>query len=191
MEISAIKNWLQWLGSGFDIKEAHNRFRSGMKPPADYFIFRILSSQQTSGRPVVDKTDSSYDSTLSYNGRFKTLVRVECHAENAVLVLQSLNACREDRAVRSYFGDGVACLGLASPIEDITEHDETYGEVARNTAYAATFEFDEMVEYEISKTNETWDEYTLTGDLIDVDDETEIPITATNATGGGGGQELM
>lgn len=180
MEISAIKNWLQWLGADFDILEAHNRFRSGMKPPADYFTFRILSSQATDDNAVIDKTASSYDNSVTYSKRYKTIVEVTCHSEQAVTVLQSLDSCTTADAVKAFFGDSVTCLGLVAPIVDSTEHDQTYGEVARETQYSTSFEFNEIVTYTRTITNDIWDTYTMTGTLTD-DNDDDITVTATNS----------
>lgn len=183
MEISAIKNWLQYIGADFDVREAHNRFRNGMKPPADHFVFNIAVSQPIGDHAVVDKEASSYDNSTSFSKRFRTLVEVSCEAENAVLVMQSLDASTSMEAVRDFFGASVVCLGLISDIVDSTEYDETHGEVARQTRYTATFEFQELITYTKTLTNDIWDEYELTGTLVEVDDETETTVTAEYSTG--------
>jgi len=174
----SIETWLLWVGVEYGVREAHRYFRSKRKPPADHCVYYSITSTPTGEHAVKTTSDTKNDTAITYNKKFRTVVKVDCYDENGMLILQSLDASTSDPRVREIFGNSVSCLGQFDSIVDVTEYDETHNEPAKNAHYTAQFQFIEMVSFTKTRTNHVFDDFELTGTVVDDnDDEYEITIT--------------
>ena len=181
----AIRDWLRLVGDVYAIREVHwikrpdNTLKPGGKGKKlhQWLTYKFLSSQTSQTQPVDNSTADGNTGNLDYYMAWTRQLRIECHGEDGMEVLEALMASVSHPAVSEILGAArLVIVDMPNGVDNETEDDET--DVSH--LYSCTFGVRVHTHFALTRANHVWDNYALTGTLTLLDDVTTVDVTTTD-----------
>jgi len=180
--IEAVRDWLLLVGGEYAIYEAHHELRpdgapGGLKAPDDHFVFRFLRSS-TEWTQAENNSDvaSTYNSTGDYYMGFDRELRIECHSQHGLEVLEAVVVSMSHPAVN----DILSAVGLVIKGTTGIENETTGDDTKVDHLYAITLGCRKNTHFTVTRDNQIWTSYNVTGTLTLPDDVSTLDITCTD-----------
>ena len=178
--VNAIRDWLLMVGEQYAIHEAHHVRRpdSSLKHPRDYFVYQFERSEQTTVQPADNSAVSgTYDSTADYYATFNRQLRIECHSENGLEVMEAVLVSAWHPASNDILNAARLVLkDMPNGVENETTDDET----RVDHLYTAVFGVRKNTHFTVTRENSIWANYNIDGTLTLLDDVSTVDIVATD-----------
>ncbi len=184
---NAIRDWLRLVGEVYAITEKPHHIKrpdDSLKPGSpskglhQWFTYQFLRSQQLNTQPRNCSTASGNDGDMEYYMPFERDLRIECHSEDGMEILEALLVSVSHPSVESILNAArVVIVDCPDGVQNETEDDES--DIMH--LYSVTFRTRVHTHFELISENHVWDNYALTGNLTLLDDVSTIVITATDA----------